>query len=161
MSAEVDHVRGPDTESNEELVASNKDTTDGARSGLSLVHGDDDGKSTNTDTIDETTGSELAPRGAGRDLDDDTDGSPEGEEGDTELASDDIGESTSDQGTDGGTTTEKSSDGTLAVGAEVVGTVGVLLTETSEVVGHLEVTLKGVSKQLSEALSGGWNVPEI
>jgi hypothetical protein len=30
-----------------------------------------------------------------------------------------------------------------------------LLTETSEVVGHLEVTLKGVSKQFSRALSGG------
>jgi hypothetical protein len=152
VGAKVDHVRSPDTESDEKLVASNEDTTDGTRSGFSLVHGNDDGQSTDTHTVNETTSGELAPGAGGRDLDHDTDGGPESEERDTELATNDIGKSTSDEGTDSGTTTEKGGDSTLTVGTEVVGTIGVLLTETTEEVRHLPVTLRGVSNKLQGAL---------
>jgi hypothetical protein len=150
VGSEVDHVRGPDTEGDEKLVAGNEDTTNDTGGGLSLVHRDDDGQGTDTDTVNEATGSELAPGAGGGDFDNDTDGSPESEERDTELATDDICESTGDKRTDSGTTTEKGSDGTLAVSAEVVGTIGVLLTETLKEVRHLPVTLRDVSIQLQE-----------
>lgn len=140
VGAVVDHVRGPDTEGDKELVAGDENTTDDTRSGLSLVHGDDNGKSTNADTVDETASGELAPGSAGRDLDDDTDGGPEGKERDGVLAANDIGKSTSDKRTNSGTTTEEGSDCALAVGAEDVGTIALELTEALKVVGHLEVT---------------------
>jgi len=148
VGAVVDHVSGPDTEGDEELVASNDDTADDSGSALRLVHGDSDTESTNTHTGDETANGELSPVGSRGDFDDHANGTEEGGGGDRHSASKSVGELSNSEGADEGTGAEHRDDGTLAgdiepVGNTVVANLGGVVgefTKTTLVVGHLEVT---------------------
>ena len=148
MGAVVDHVGGPDTEGDEELVASNDNTTDDSGGALRLVHGDGDTEGTNTHTSDKTANGELSPVGSRRDFDDHADGAEEGRGGDCHSASKSVGELSNSEGADQGTGAEHRDDGTLAGDVEPVGNTvaadfgGVVceFTETTLVIGHLEVT---------------------
>jgi len=148
VGAVVDHVGGPDTEGDEELVASNDNTTDDSGGALRLVHGDGDTEGTNTHTSDKTANGELSPVGSRRDFDDHADGAEEGRGGDCHSASKSVGELSNSEGADQGTGAEHRDDGTLAGDVEPVGNTvaadfgGVVceFTETTLVIGHLEVT---------------------
>jgi len=80
VGTEVDHVSGPDTESDEELVASNDDTTDDGGGALRLVHGNGDTEGANTHTSDQTANSELSPVVSRGNFDDHANGAEEGGE---------------------------------------------------------------------------------
>lgn len=107
LGAEVDNVRDEDTEGNEELERTDHSTTDLARGRLRLVHGDDAGKRTDTQTSNPTTESNLVPFVGGGNLHNDTDDVEEGPEGDGELAANAVRNGGSHQGTN------HSSDGEL------------------------------------------------
>lgn len=107
LSAEVDNVRDEDTEGNEQLESTDHCTTDLARGRLRLVHGDDTGKGTNTQTSNPTAKSNLVPFVGGGNLHNDTDNVGEGPEGDGVLAANTVRNGGSHQGTN------HSSDGEL------------------------------------------------
>lgn len=135
----VDHVGSPDTEGNEELVASNDDTADDGGGALRLVHGDSDTERTDTDTSDETADSELSPVRGGRDLDDHTDHHAERRDRDGELASKGVRDLRDGERTDERSSAEHRNDSTLASGIERVA-LSVPFTESAGVVLHVEVS---------------------
>lgn len=134
------HGTGPDTEGDEKLVRGDENTTDGLWCGLSLVHGNDDGKSANTDTLDETADGELSPVAGGGDFDQGTDHAEKGRGRDGVTTTNQVGQLTGDQGADERTSAEVGSDGTLADGGEAASARGIGLTETVTVIGHVEET---------------------
>lgn len=141
VGAVVDHVGGPDTEGDEELVASNDHTTNDGGSALRLVHRDGDRESTNTHTSDETTDGRLSPAGLGGDFDDHANHAPEGREGNCQLATSGVRNFSNGERANEGTSTEKRDNGTLADSVESVLSLRfVPLAETACVIGHIEVT---------------------
>lgn len=108
LGAEVDNVGDEDTEGDEQLEGADHGTADLARSRLTLVHGDNAGQSTDTQTGDPTAQSYLVPLVDRSDLHDDTDDVDEGPEGDGELATNLVRNGGSDEGAN------HSSDGELS-----------------------------------------------
>lgn len=99
LCAEVDDVGDEDTEGDEELESTDHGTTDLAGSRLGLVHGDNAGERTDTETGDPTAESNLVPLVIGGNLNNDTDDVDEGPERDGELAANAVRNGGSNQGT--------------------------------------------------------------
>ena len=92
LCAVVDHVCGPDTERDEQLVRGDGGTTDALGDRLGLVHGNDGGESSDTETGSEATHSELSPDVLAGDFDNDTDDVEEGGTGDGKTTTEGISE---------------------------------------------------------------------
>lgn len=99
-STEVDNVGDEDTEGNEQLEGADHGTTDLARSRLRLVHGDDAGQSTDTETHDPTTHGNLVPLVGTGDLHNNTNNVDQSPEGDGQLAANAVGNRSSHKSTD-------------------------------------------------------------
>jgi hypothetical protein len=102
--AVVDHVGSPDTEGDQQLVRTDSRTTDALGNRLGLVHGDDGGQGSNTQTSSKAAHGELDPDTLASDLDDHTDDVEEGRTGDSETTTVGVGKGcraqTSEKGTD-------------------------------------------------------------
>lgn len=140
VSAIVDHLSSPDTESDEELVARDENTTENGGRRLRLVHGDDDGQGTDTNTGDKTADSELGPFRGGSDLDDCSDAGEKGGRRDGDTATERIGNLASDERTQKGTSGEKGDNNTLAVGFKDIAVSVVVVGKPATEVGHIEET---------------------
>lgn len=92
LCAVVDHVCGPDTECDEQLVRGDSSTTDALGDRLGLVHGNDGGKSSDTETGSETTHGELDPDVLAGDFDNDTDDVEESRTGDSKTTTEGVSE---------------------------------------------------------------------
>ena len=88
----VDHVRGPDTQGDEQLVRGDGGATNALGDRLGLVHGNDSGKGTNAKTGSEATHSELYPDVLASDLNDNTNNVPESRARDGQTATEGIRE---------------------------------------------------------------------
>lgn len=97
--AEVDDVRDEDTEGDEQLEGTDHRTTDLTGSRFGLVHGDDTGEGTDTQTGDPTTEGNLIPVCCSGNLNDDTDNVKKSPERDGEFAANTIRNGGSNQGT--------------------------------------------------------------
>ena len=140
MSTVVDHLSSPDTESDEELVARDKDTTENGGSRLGLVHGDDDGQGTDTNTSDKTTDRKLGPfRGRG-DLNDCSDAGEKGGRRDGDTATKGIGNLASNKRAQKGTSRKQRDDDTLSVGFEDIAVPVVVVAKPATEVWHIEET---------------------
>lgn len=106
LSTEVDDVGDKDTEGDEQLESADHGTTDLARSRFRLVHGDNAGQGTDTQTHDPTAESDLVPLVDGGDLHNNTDHVDQGPEGDGELAADAVRNGGSHQGANHGSDRE-------------------------------------------------------
>lgn len=73
----VDHVRGPDTQGNKQLVGGDRGAANALGNRLGLVHGNDSGKGTDTKTGSKATHGELNPDVLASDFDDNTNNVPE------------------------------------------------------------------------------------
>lgn len=114
LRAVVHAVGDKDTESNEQLVGRNEGTANLARSGLGLVHGRQDRKSTNAEAVNETANDDLVPcvlRGDADNVADNVDNVPEG---DAVLAAKLVGNRAGDKGADQATNAEHTDHQTLA-----------------------------------------------
>jgi len=141
LSTEVDNVGDEDAKGHEQLESADHGTTDLTGSRLGLVHGDDTGKSTDTQTGDPTTDGNLVPFVGGGDLHNDTDDVEEGPEGNGELAADSVGNGGSHKGTNHGTNGQKTDNKTIADVAEDVFTrSGIVLGEPHLEIGHSSET---------------------
>jgi hypothetical protein len=140
LGTEVDHLRGPDAEGDEELVACDEQATDNGRGGLALVHRDQHGEGANANAVDATTGGELAPLGRGRDLNDGANAAEESGDGDGESAAKRVGNLSGDQATDHAASAKKGGDCALSYCREGVGAVWLKDTEAAGIVFHQEET---------------------
>lgn len=77
----VDHVGGPDTEGDEELVGADSGSTDTLGNGLRLVHRNDRRQCADSETCSEATHRKLYPDRLASNLDDDTNDVEEGGSG--------------------------------------------------------------------------------
>lgn len=138
VGTQVDEVGQEDTEGDEQLVATDHGTTDVTGGTLTLVHGDEQGASTNTQTSGPTTHDHLDPfSGGGGDLDDQADHEDNTPEGDGPLAADLVGDGGSDESTDQGTNRQKTGQETGADVTQVPFALSVLHTIAAEIVGFL------------------------
>ena len=86
----VDHVRSPDTECDEQLVRGDGGTTDALGDRFRLVHGDDGGKGSDTETGSQATHGELNPDVLAGDFNNDTSNVEEGRTGDSETTTEGV-----------------------------------------------------------------------
>lgn len=138
VSAPVDHFSSPNTKGDQKLVRRDNDTADFGGCTLGLVHRDDDRHGTNAKTGDETAHGELNPVVRRGDFDRGTDASKEGGSGDGKSTTDEISKLASNQGTEEGSDTEETNDGTLTGGAEFVHSAAGEGTESLGIVVHWE-----------------------
>lgn len=105
------------------------------RSRFTLVHGHKTGKSTNTETSDKTTNSDLIPLGGSSDLHDDTDHVDDAPECDGLFSSESVCQGTGSEGTNHSSDRHETNNQTRTDVAKVVAAV-VVLSETHLKVGH-------------------------
>ena len=142
--AVVDHVGSPDTEGDKQLVGGDSGTTNALRDRLRLVHGDNCGKSSDTETSDETTHGELNPNALGSNLNDHTGDVGESGTRDGQTTTVCVGKRGGAQATEQGADTEQTNDGTLTNGRELA-----VLAKPLQEIGHLEET-RDLSRLVSE-----------
>lgn len=97
VGSPVDHFGTPDTEGNKELVARDDEASDNGRSTLGLVHGDGDRESTDSKTCNQSTNSVLVPSVFGSNLNNSSDTSRQGGNGDGHATTNGITEITGDK----------------------------------------------------------------
>jgi hypothetical protein len=136
----VNHVGGPDTKSDEQLVGGNDGTTNSTWNRLRLVHWDGNRESTDSNTSDQTTHGKLNPSGAAGDLNDNTDNVEEGRCGNGVTATNVVGKRSGNQATDQGTNAEETDNGTGSSSTEGEGTVRMRLAEALQEIGHFHET---------------------
>lgn len=157
------------TDSDSPLVTGNNGTTDPARSSLRLVHGNNGGENTDTETSNDTTTDEDTKISGGH-LHDDTNAEDEESNLHTPSSTEDIRDGSTGESTDEGTSGENRDNERGVAGAQVVtrllGTIGVggdvdgvELTEGLLEVLHDKETRDGTSvvteEDTTESRSGG------
>lgn len=138
VGTQVDQVGQEDTEGDEQLVATDHRTTHVTGGTLTLVHGDQQGASTNTQTSGPTTHDHLDPvaRGGG-DLDNQADHEDDTPDSDGPLTAHLVGDGGSDESTNQGTNGQKTGQQTGADVTQVPFALGILHTIAAEIVGFL------------------------
>jgi hypothetical protein len=92
LCAVVDHVCGPDTECDEQLVRGDGGTTDALGDRLGLVHGDNSGESPDTETSSQAAHGKLNPDVFARDFDNHSSDVEEGGPGDCKTTTEGVSE---------------------------------------------------------------------